>query len=462
MFNWDKMNLTQRLIWLKNRANGGSGEFGELATVEGYTPLTLEDAVAKNIKSLTVRGEFSASEGTPPDIPRTIWVNSGVVEAIHQSGLSASLQLLDRIGVSNAAYINTYQSIRNTDKIIAEFRNSTTSGVKALYGVDANGHDCSFYAGGTYYAFDKNNNKVDTGIPVDTEWHRVEHDFLNGTLKLDDTTVNFEPYEFVTPYSLPIFSKRNPSGYNMGLVGELRSFKIIQDGEAIFDGLPVKSIYGVGLCNIVNGANTYVIPSDRAIAGNEVPDPFELTASGDGDPSLQINRAIVNIGTLYATLGYADEQEVVSGVITRRIGYHVFTGKETWINAPNGWITEDITDQLNAVYIPLCTHFDGTLYNPTAGTNSVRVYWTDGGTPRVYFGVDKTRFDTAQVWNGWLAARVSEGKPVILMYPLAEPKIERVKRQFPKTAKGTNTVERYSGLVTNYGTTIQYYKAVEE
>lgn len=146
-----------------------------------------------------------------------------------------------------------------------------------------------------------------------------------------------------------------------------------------------------------------------------------------------------SVPDLFAVGDYADRAELIRGVRNRKIGIKVMTGEETPIGGNNGWIFEDaITDNLNATYSPLCTHFRGTTGTPQTGY--VRVYYTSGGIPRTYFGMDKTVYDTAAKVQAFFAGEYAAGTPVIVMYPLAEEITEQVTPQPLMTSAGTNTV----------------------
>lgn len=457
MFNWDKMSLTQRLIWLKNRANGGSGEFGELATVEGYTgPMILPNAINKNIKSLVLQGRFSAEQwGTLPDGGFNITMNSGSVGIIHQSGLSPWYILCEDLFINRDA-IPTNFVIKNRDKIIIDFKIlPEVSGKKAVYAVRDNTALIGFYADGTFYGIDKDGNTVDTGVPVDREWHRIEQDYSKGTLKLDDRDpVYFEPFDFNLDYNFCIFAENDQGVYKANATGYIRNFKVIRNNKVVFDAIPAKSQNNnIGMCDVVSD---YFIVGGN-LAGAELPDPYVVKISpGDAKLFLNRNQIATQADLLSIQEPFFDEQDIISGRITRRVGYHIFDGTETWIKATNGWITEDITDVKNVSFQPLCTCFKGVAADSPA-MNSVRMYYTDGGKARTYFKVDMTRFDTVEKWTSFVKDKYSATSPVILFYPLADEYSESVKPQRLKTVKGDDKIE-VTEYATPYGI-VQYYIA---
>lgn len=150
---------------------------------------------------------------------------------------------------------------------------------------------------------------------------------------------------------------------------------------------------------------------------------------------------------------YQDTQEVISGSVTRNIGIKVFNGTETFINGNNGWISEDaITNQLNASYVPFCTHFAGTNDTPQANSNTVRVYITSLNVARVYFGIDKTipEFSSTTAFKAYIAQQYANGTPVIVVYPLATPTTETVTPQVLTGTTATVTAGSIDNLQITY------------
>ena len=169
----------------------GGNAPGVETTVTGVSPLLLAAALNKPIKSLTQYGLCSQASTPTPSAPVDIMCNNGAVRMVHRSGLPSGYKLLEYVGGSGSQYIPTPVKIASTDIIEAEFRNSSASGYGALYGIYAMGQSSAFYANRTYYGYDVSNGAVNTNIDVDTEWHSVKHDFVNGVLTLDGDDFSF-------------------------------------------------------------------------------------------------------------------------------------------------------------------------------------------------------------------------------------------------------------------------------
>ena len=148
-------------------------------TVSGASPLPLVNAAASNIRSLIQTGKCVHS-GTPtPSAPVDIVCNNGALRMVHRSGLPSGYKLLEYVGSSGAAYVVTDVFLASTDVVEAEFRNNSTTGYGSLYGVFKLGDSSALYANQTYYGYDESNNKVDTDLRVNTDWHSSRHDFAS-------------------------------------------------------------------------------------------------------------------------------------------------------------------------------------------------------------------------------------------------------------------------------------------
>ena len=159
---------------------------------------------------------------------------------------------------------------------------------------------------------------------------------------------------------------------------------------------------------------------------------------------------------------YVDQQEVISGTVTRKLGVYVFDGSETFQNGSNGWITETaITNQANIAYFPFCTHFGGTDTTPVSDSNTVRVYRTSGNAGRVYFGVNKsiTEFSTAAKFQQWFANQYAAGTPVIIVYVLETPTTNTATPQPMQTAAGDNTAEITQAGMAGLELEVEYVEA---
>lgn len=314
--------------------------------LSGITPLKLSNAVSKNIINLIQYGKV-IQNGTPtPETPVDLVCNNGVLRMVHRSGLPSGYKLLEYVGGSGPQYVITDLYLASTDVIECEFKNSTTTGYGAMYGVFKLEESSAFYANQTYYGYDVSNNKVNTRIDVDTEWHSARHDFVNGTLTVDDTTVTFEPFEFVNSTQNAVLSRYYNNSYGYNWKGFVRKFKVTRGNEVVCDLLPAKDSNDVaGLYDLITG-NFYTATGGALLKGNEI-DDYELSIVGTPEVltiSANGTTQTASVVDLFATDSVADEQDIISGVVTRRTEVSVSDGVIT-ISALAEPYTEQATPQ---------------------------------------------------------------------------------------------------------------------
>lgn len=139
---------------------------------------------------------------------------------------------------------------------------------------------------------------------------------------------------------------------------------------------------------------------------------------------------------------YQDEQDVISGSVTRKVGIKVLDWTESWDTTSTShlyllrWATE--------VALPsqsICTHY---IVEPTTTSwanmqdKSIR-YWVTWYSDRIYI-------KDSSVWNlaglkQFLADQYANGTPVIVVYPLATETTESVTPQSMNVRSGNNTIE---------------------
>lgn len=314
--------------------NGGEPPIPiEWKTVSGSAPLTFSDALSNEIRSLIQYGKCVTSGGDT-------YCNNGKLVAVHRSGLPSGYTLLDAVGGSGTQWVITDTYLASTDVVECEFRNSTTTGYGALYGIFRAGDSSALYGNQTYYGYDVSNNKVDTRIPVDTDWHASRHDFANGTLTIDDTTVTYTPFEFENSTKNAVLSRYYNNSYGYGWKGYVRKFKVTRGNEVICDLLPCKNDQDVaGFYDLA--AEKFYAPTSGALLEGNVVDDYELAVVGTPEV-LTVGEQTASVVNLYAVGNVKDEQDIISGVVTRRTAV-VVSGGVISISALSSPVTERVT-----------------------------------------------------------------------------------------------------------------------
>ena len=142
---------------------------------------------------------------------------------------------------------------------------------------------------------------------------------------------------------------------------------------------------------------------------------------------------LLSVGT------YTDEQEVISGGVTRKVGVKVLDGTENWTIHSSGSMTIQIPhpQQVQSLF-GYSTHFVGVQSSVIAANMSIGQYKLAATNNDVYF---KTSYNNTTDWTAFLAQQYAAGTPVIVVYPLATPITETVTGQPMSTAEGDNIVE---------------------
>lgn len=166
----------------------------------------------------------------------------------------------------------------------------------------------------------------------------------------------------------------------------------------------------------------------------------------DGTPeAITLGAQTATVENLLAIGNFIDEQDIISGAISRNVGVKVFNGTETFVNniLTNCWALNPVL----GVGAPssrrvICTHFDGADSLPAAGSRQgyALIGLADNSTSyTVGFGATAT-YSTETAFKNWLASQYAAGTPVIVVYPLLETATESTTPQSLDTAKGSNTV----------------------
>ena len=187
--------------------------------------------------------------------------------SVHPATLPDGYTELEYIEASGAQYLPTGIMLASTDVVECTFKNASDSAYGALYGVYASGKNSCFYANVTYYGYDIANNQVNTQIAVDTQWHSVHHDFTNGELTVDGTTVNFNTGAFTNTSECRLFQRYYNGAYGYPFSGAISSFKVYRSGTLILDLVPAKHGDDVGMYDTVS--ETFIVSgsSDPFVAG---------------------------------------------------------------------------------------------------------------------------------------------------------------------------------------------------
>jgi hypothetical protein len=298
----------------------------KLATVNGTQSISLPKALSMPLKSLKIEGSSTLSATPSPSTPADIECNNGTLVPGHESGLPLGYTLLDSVGCSSSHDIATPIYLASTDVVECRFRNSATTGYGALYGTFAMGDSSAFYANGTYYGYNSSNTKIDTGIDIDTNWHTLRHDFINGEITIDEETTTFTPFTFTNSKAMHIFSRYYNNSYGYYWKGYISYFRVYRNGELICNYIPAKYNGDVGVYDLVNEEFLF---GTSILEGTAVNDPITAITMGAHN-TITLNSQTANVADLLAVGDYKDEQDIIDGSIVRRLKVKVLDGTENW------------------------------------------------------------------------------------------------------------------------------------
>lgn len=447
---YKEMSTIKRLILWKAMKGGASYV---LDHISGSSPLSLVGVAGRGITKLLQYGK-TAQNGTPtPSVPVDIRCNNGAMRMVHRSGLPSGYRLLEYVGGSGSQYVITDLYLASTDVVECEYCNSSTTGYGAVYGIFKSGESSALYGNQTYYGYDVSNDKVDTDIRVDTEWHSSRHDFVNGTLTIDDTTVTFTPFEFVNSIKCAVLSRYYNNNYGYNWKGYVRKFKVTRNGQVVCNLLPAKNSNNVaGLYDLVSGS-FYQAAAGTLLEGNEV-DDYEFSIVGTPEV-LSVGTQTASVQNLLAVGEYEDTQDIISGAVTRKIGVKVLDGTEAYTVSGGSFRTVALTDKAVNTKV-LCSHFNGDV-EPSSSVSTMPDLSVKGYGPSEAVFFKYSAITTVADWKAWLAEQYAQGTPVIVLYPLAEEQTGSAAPQ-SVTVIGNATVTAESDYISGIELDIDYWR----
>lgn len=156
---------------------------------------------------------------------------------------------------------------------------------------------------------------------------------------------------------------------------------------------------------------------------------------------------------------YTDEQEILSGAVTRKVGVKVFDGSETITISSSGAMISQIPGvAIGATNNPINTHF-ALETSPTSLTVGKQRFGASG--TQIYsanYYMKPLTSTTVSNFKQWLAQQYAAGTPVIVVYPLATPTAESVAGQTLQVTDGDNVLEITQASMTGLELEAKYKK----
>lgn len=191
----------------------------------------------------------------------------------------------------------------------------------------------------------------------------------------------------------------------------------------------------------------------------------EVTITGTVETVTDEEGNTATAENLLAVGNYADTQELLTGVVNRKLAILVLTGTESWSgNSSNPYFSlakSAITPTPTSDYCaPLCTHLVGAnTYGSVAGT----IYFGASYLNVNYNNEGGGSSSSARAnFNNWLKSQYAAGTPVIVVYPLETETTETVAGQTLNTVAGNNTLTITKASIENLPIEAQYTVASGE
>ena len=422
-------------LLLRRRAMGVEAGYWE--TIIGVSPLLLSSALRSNIKSLVQTGLCTQASTPTPSDPVPIKCNNGTIVARRQSGLPTGYQLLEWLGSTKG--IETARPTTNNTEIRAKWyrkRNNAQYAYVSDSGASLTTNTTAYLSrtgnwrfGSDWYALDAVDQTIYESI------QNKNGIWLNGGKIATYTNVG----TFTSESNLRLLGTNQYSDAT-----QLYWLEHYERGVLVAKYLPVKRLSdnAYGFYDLVGDA-FYTNAEATFTAGADVSDPVEIAVVGTPEvitvSASGADDQTASVANLLSCGDYADEQEIISGVVTRRIGILVFDGTESWGagSAGSGYrkmslTIPDMMPEGGAEVSGFCTHYKWEYAN-TVGN----FYFAATGA---VLQIVEESSKSLSAFKAWLAEQYAAGTPVIVLYPLAEPTTESVTPQPLRTSDGNNVI----------------------
>lgn len=347
----DDWSALKRLIWTRLMLGSG-GSSGTITTVTGVSPLTLANALAKPIKKLTQYGKVTTSGGDT-------YCNNGKLVAVDDELPSGYKRLVGITFDGNLRY-ETGEALMGGDNVTMTLNNLSSSG-KNVFGSynGANDKNFSLYiygsTNGSYFRYGDQLKRPKYG---GTGQRTITFGKSGTSGFADDSEVT--PDEFTTPANTYIGMLPNSSSaaFTGDIVGSITVSNRLE-------WIPCENPGGViGYYEKYNG--NFIAPTGGGTPVSLGYDTSHLMAlSIVGTPEvLSVGAQTASVVNLFSTGTVHDEQDTISGIVTRRTSVSVSGGEITIAALPTP-ITERVTAQ------PMRTAEGNNIVSVTSEVGSV-------------------------------------------------------------------------------------------
>ena len=447
--------------WLMDSYDAAKEGGASKETVTGNAPITLANAVARAIVSLTQTGLCAQAATPTPSAPVDIKCNNGALKMVDDELPAGYKRVLGFDCNNNAMWEITDFHLKGSDTVRISFSVEAAcnvfgcyQGTEAtdnydLYASTTSGSKYLRYGNGTYLSYWSSANlgqRFDvvftptgtTGMPQDSTWTAKTFMSANDLLIGSTTT----------------------TGTSSKLKGNLYG-SIVVDGR--LNLVPCERVSDSVLGYYDTYTNTFYEPYtgfDGAVSLGYDGSHYVLQTVGTAEvltvTDADSNTQYATAENLYSVGNTKDTQDIISGHVDSKIDYVILDGTEDGYGTSSAYgaaiyiSSASVKWKANRNGGVLCTHFTQGAASGTQPENTC--FFNASG--HFYFRTDKT---TGQ-FKTWLAEQYAAGTPVIIMFVRSTPATDSVTPQPLTTAKGTNTVS-VTAEVSPVALTCEYHGA---
>lgn len=439
----------RKLLWLRIM----QGAAAVIQTVTGNAPLTLANAIARAIKSLTQTG-LCTQAGTPtPADPVPIKCNNGTLTMVDDE-LPAGFKRLASIKFDGDVWYETGEAMTGDDDVTMTLDGTSTAGQNVFGSYNGTSSGAKNFSLYLYGGGSTSNSYLRYGgqllRPRFGSGERTITFGKSGTIGFSvDVTV--EPDTFTTEAGAFIGMLPNSSSpaYTGSIIGS-----ILVGTRLKWIPCERESDGAVGYYEAVKG--NFIAPTGTGTPTKGAYDYTHAHLEVVGTPEvLSLGTQTASVADLFAVGDYADTHEIIGGIVTRKVGIKVFDGTEEWAaHAVAGTYRYRFDDKKVEKSPFASTHFVYSSKTSDKISNGEMMC----GAASANANFRNTDCATLAAFTAWLADQYAAGTPVIVIYPLAEATTESVDGQALNTVAGTNTVS-VTAEVSPVALTCEYYQS---
>lgn len=224
----------------------------------------------------------------------------------------------------------------------------------------------------------------------------------------------------------------------------------------------VATAYASGNGTITTGANDkYIIGliSAQSQSGDiDFHDTLQIEIGSTATDYEAYLEQTASVTDLFAVGDYKDEQDIISGAVTKSCGIKVLDGTEEWTTDTYGgyrrMVLQEVLNASGDTLSVICSHYVSRSSDARQQPNSIFI----AGSGKLVIYVDSSQnITTVDEFNAWLSAQYANGTPVVIVCPLAEPTTEQVTGQH-LTAKDTATITAQSEYISGIELEVEYWQ----